>query len=508
MRGDAAPFAGGHRLWYDDQCEVCQAGVAWLRALDRGRGRVLPIPLSGVLEGTSEGPPGVEVEELLRNLHVMAPDGRLVAGAPAVAVLARLFPATWLPGAVAALPGFGWLARRLYGWVARNRYSLSRCRGGACRSARQDLVRQKAAGHAFQACRIVGWCLVTPLGTLLFARRLGTQLAMWWRTRGRTATLLEGRLSIHFLGGGMSATVSLLFGELFTMIRYGSLLVDPGGTRLARSAARHLRGQGHAVTCVAPTHAHEEHVGNLELAARLTGAPIQARPRTLPLLAAPARVGFMRALVIGQPRPLARPAALLPTHLRMAGDDGALLEVEVIETPGHCADHVSFYAPADRLLIAGDAFMGTHFSSPNDDVDHGAWILALERLVALDVEVMVEAHGHVHTRRPDVLRALEAQGLLCVASGHDPREVLQRKLDFVRWVGEQIALGREEGLAAGGIQATVFPWTQRWSYESAVQDAVAALVSGRAFGRHKVVRSFRPPAAGQGSLPAVYELRW
>jgi hydroxyacylglutathione hydrolase len=493
------------RLWYDDQCEVCQAGVAWLRALDRGRGRVEPIPLSAVVEATAAGPPGVELDALLRHLHVSAPDGRLLAGAEAVAALARLFAATWPLGTLARLPGLAWMARRLYGWVAAHRYSLSRCRGGACRSVREDIVRQQAAGRAFRACRYVGWCLITPLGALLFARRLGRQAGLWWRTRGRTATLLEGRLSLHFLGGGISSTVSILFGELFTMTRYGSLVVDPGGTRLRRSASRHLRRLRLPVTAVAPTHGHEEHVGNIELAARQTGARVWAHPRTLALLARPVDVGLMRALVIGQPRPLALPVEPLPPRLTLEGAGG--LALDVIETPGHCADHVSFYAPADKLLIAGDAFMGTHFTSPNDDVDHGAWTLALERLLELDVEVMVEAHGHVHTQRADVLRDLEAQGLAGLASRRHPRQVLQAKLDFVRWVGEQIALGAGEGLPLAGIQATVFPWTQRWSYESALPDAVAALVSGRAFGRHKIVRSFRPPD-GAGGLPAIYEVRW
>lgn len=501
MSATAAP-AVTWRLWYDDQCEVCQAGVAWLRALDRGRGRVDPVPLSAVMDGAAPGPAGVDLEALLRHLHVAAPDGRLMKGAEAVAALARLFPLTWPAGMAARLPGCAWVAGRLYGWVAAHRYSLSRCRGGACRSAREDLVRERAAARAFRACRYVGWGLVTPLGALLFLRRLGRQAALWWRTRGRTATLLDGRLSVHFLGGGASSTVSILFGELFTMVRYGSLVVDPGGTRLRRSAARHLRRMPRPVTGVAPTHGHEEHVGNVELAARRTGARVFAHARTAPLLARPIDVGFMRALVIGQPRPLALPVEPLPPRLVLAGGE----VLEVIETPGHCADHVSFYAPADRLLIAGDAFMGTHFTSPNDDVDHHTWIAALERLLQLDIDVMVEAHGHVHTERADVLRALEAQGLGAIASRQPPRRVLQAKLDFVRWVGEQIALGAGEGLGAAGIQATVFPWTQRWSYESAVQDAVASLVSGRAFGRHKIVRSFRPP--GDGSLPAVYELRW
>jgi glyoxylase-like metal-dependent hydrolase (beta-lactamase superfamily II)/predicted DCC family thiol-disulfide oxidoreductase YuxK len=491
------------RLWYDDQCEVCQAGVAWLRWLDRGRGRVDPIQLSRALE---EGAlPRAGVEELSRHLHVAAPDGRLLVGASAVAALARLFALTTPVGRLAQLPGLAWLADRLYGWVAANRYSLSRCRGGACTSVRQDLVQEQGARGAFRICRTVGAGLIAPLAALAFARRLGRQARLWARTRGRTATLLDGRLSIHFLGGGPSGTVSLLFGELFTAVRYGTVLIDPGGTRMRRSLKRHLAPRPERIASVVPTHLHEEHVGNLDLAAELTGAAVVAHPRALPLLPAPPRIGLMRALVIGQPRPLRAPASALGCWI--ACGFGESERLEVIETPGHCPEHVSLYSARDRLLIAGDAFMGTHFSSPNDDVDHRAWITALERLLALPIDVMVEAHGHVHTLRGDVLRDLEACGLACIASRRDPHELLWAKLDFLRWVGEQLALGAREGLPARAVAATVFPWTQRWSYETVLQDALAALVSGRAFGRHKLVRSFRSPAAADGELPWVYELR-
>ncbi len=489
------------RLWYDDQCEVCQAGVAWLRWLDRGRQRVDPIPLSRALEER----PLPSVEELSRHLHVAAPDRRLLVGAPAVAALARLFALTAPVGWLAQLPGLAWLSARLYGWVAANRYSLSRCRGGACSSVRQDLVREHDARGAFRICRTVGVGLVAPLAALAFVRRLGRQARLWARTRGRTVRLLDGRLSIHFLGGGVSGTVSLLFGELFTAVRYGTALIDPGGPRMRRSLRRHLARRPDGITSVVPTHLHEEHVGNLDLAAELTGAAIRAHSRALPLLPAPPRIGLMRALVIGQPRPLRAPASALGRWL--ACGLGESERLEVIETPGHCPEHISLYSARDRLLIAGDAFMGTHFSSPNDDVDHRAWIGALERLLALPIDVMVEAHGHVHTRRDDVLRDLEACGLACLASRREPHELLRAKLDFLRWVGEQLALGARDGLPARAVAATVFPWTQRWSYESVVQDALAAMVSGRAFGRHKLIRSFRSPVSADGELPWVYELR-
>ncbi len=492
------------RVWYDDQCEVCQAGLAWLRRLDRRGGRVLAVPLSGSLEETLELPSGASLDDLLRNIHVEAPGGRVLVGAQAVAALARLFPATWIAGAVASLPGFARLSAWLYRWVASNRYSLSRCRGGACRSVRVDALRGKLSRSAFRTCRIVGVAAISPLAATHFVRRLARQFRNWWRTRGRTVELFEGRLSLSFLGGGPSFTVPLLFGELFTLIRYGSLVVDPGGTRMKRAAARQIRGMQGKVSCVVPTHAHEEHCGNLELAAGILGAPIRAHPRAIPLLVAPPRIGPMRSLVIGQPRPV--DSVIEPLAETLDPGDGQILQV--IETPGHCAEHISLYAPRDRLLIAGDAFMGTHFSSPNDDVDHQSWIASLERLLELEIEVLVEAHGHVHTLRADVLQELERAGLAGLVSRRDPRELLREKLDFLRWVGQQIELGEREGLPPRGIRATVFPWTQRWSYESAAQDALASWVSGRAFGRHKVVRSFRSPHGQREDLPLVYELRW
>jgi len=489
------------RLWFDDQCEVCQAGVTWLRRLDR-HGRVDAIPLSKDAAAERAPPSHVPAEALLKHLHVVTPDGELLRGAAAVAGLARLFPITWLFGFVASLPGFSLLATVLYDWIASNRYSLSRCRGGACQTARVDILEKKA-GHAFRLCHALGWTAVAPLSLVIYVGRIARQYQLWRATRKRVVHLLNGRLSIFFLSGGLSWLVGVLFGELFTAVQYEALLVDPGGSRMKTSILRHLRSQRKKPSVAVATHAHEEHCGNLEAVARaedirnLATASAISALKDLPLLP------FMRRLVIGQPERISR-IDILPSCLRLQNET----EVVVVPTPGHCAEHVSLFIPSEKLLIAGDAFMGTHFLSPNDDVDHHAWITTLESLSRLDIEVMVEAHGHVHTLRTDVLGELEKSGLGLIASRRSPRELIQSKLEFVQWINEQIILGEHEGLSPHGLQATVFPWTQRWSYETWIQDSFAALLSGREFGRHKVVRSFRPPQPGVSALPLVFELRW
>ena len=48
---------------------------------------------------------------------------------------------------------------------------------------------------------------------------------------------------------------------------------------------------------------------------------------------------------------------------------------------------------------------------------------------------MIEAHGHVHTLREDVLLELERAGFSSITSRRNPKELLRQKLEFLRWVG-------------------------------------------------------------------------
>src|SRR5690242_16367037 len=96
------------RVYYDDQCEICQAGVSWLRVLDRGRQLVRPIAL-----GSATLPQGLGLEDCLRQLHVVTASETLV-GWKAVARLARLFGWTWIIGALGAVPPFSWIGGFLY----------------------------------------------------------------------------------------------------------------------------------------------------------------------------------------------------------------------------------------------------------------------------------------------------------------------------------------------------------------------------------------------------------
>jgi len=130
-----------YRVVYDGQCEICQACVSWLKTLDH-QSKTICLPISA--EVLSKVDSRLNLDDCLRQLHVVTPEGAILVGWDAVACLARLFPPTWLIGVVGQRFPFRNAGRLLYGFVAKNRYSLSKCRGGACQVARPEAVRQQA----------------------------------------------------------------------------------------------------------------------------------------------------------------------------------------------------------------------------------------------------------------------------------------------------------------------------------------------------------------------------
>ena len=68
------------------------------------------------------------------------------------------------------------------------------------------------------------------------------------------------------------------------------------------------------------------------------------------------------------------------------------LEAEVWETPGHCADHISYWFAADRALFAGDTLFTLGCGRVLDSTYEALWT-SLERIVALPDEAKVYS-GH------------------------------------------------------------------------------------------------------------------
>jgi glyoxylase-like metal-dependent hydrolase (beta-lactamase superfamily II) len=151
------------------------------------------------------------------------------------------------------------------------------------------------------------------------------------------------------------------------------VVIDPGPALADHLDAIEVNLGDLEVAAICITHYHPDHAaGAAELALRLA-APLAATPESAQL------------------------AELEPPEIPLSpgstvGFGGGRLEV--VATPGHCADHVCYYWPEAKALFAGDVILGegTSMIAPPEG-DMAAYMKTLDRLVGLDLDVIYPGHG-------------------------------------------------------------------------------------------------------------------
>jgi len=159
------------------------------------------------------------------------------------------------------------------------------------------------------------------------------------------------------------------------------VVVDPGAAdeqeceRLVRVIERRCE-LGHRPVAVLLTHGHRDHIGGAGRLARTLGVPIRAHPRILAALPTD---------------PAGPPLDAL--------EDGAELDLDGLTlrtyyTPGHALDHLAFFLPQRRALIAGDLVSGisTILIDPQTG-DMGRYLASLRAMDELDCKLLLPAHG-------------------------------------------------------------------------------------------------------------------
>jgi predicted DCC family thiol-disulfide oxidoreductase YuxK len=110
-------------LIYDAECPMCRASALWLMRLALSRGRLEILPCRSSVRAARF--PQISEEACLTAMQLVLPGGDVRTGADAVPeLLRRIRGLGWLAG-LFALPGMRPLARRVYGWIARNRMKIS-----------------------------------------------------------------------------------------------------------------------------------------------------------------------------------------------------------------------------------------------------------------------------------------------------------------------------------------------------------------------------------------------
>lgn len=128
---DRSDCGRGYVLLYDGECAFCRAGsLRLVRLAPPGAVRRVDMHQPGVLDRC-----GVDAEACGRAMHLVAPDGRVYAGAEAVAATLSIRSGMRLVLWVYRLPGVRQACDAAYGWVARNRYRLMGVARDPCEGA-------------------------------------------------------------------------------------------------------------------------------------------------------------------------------------------------------------------------------------------------------------------------------------------------------------------------------------------------------------------------------------
>lgn len=205
------------------------------------------------------------------------------------------------------------------------------------------------------------------------------------------------------------------------------LLFDSGFVRARKDLKRALGER--RVEQVANTHAHEDHFGNNTWLSKTFEAQVYAPEASLEDMLHPERVaarGYQRRIwgipEVSRARPL-----------------GGTIETgsyrfDVIATPGHSADHVSFFEPEQGWLFSGDLFLSYKVRIARPFENANDLISSLERV-----------------------RELKPSKLFCYHRGYvaEPDQALETKIDFMKSLRDGVRNLSEHGLSPREIAKSV-----------------------------------------------------
>ena len=151
-----------------------------------------------------------------------------------------------------------------------------------------------------------------------------------------------------------------------------ALLIDPGDEpETLKTALEELQA---TVAAILITHCHFDHVGAVKAMAEATKAPVYC----------PAGEVFMLEDINSFAFPGLSFENYTPEHTVSGGDKLHLagFEIDVIGTPGHSPDHVSYSIAAEKALFSGDVlFQGSIGRTDLPGCDHDLLMRSIQKLL-------------------------------------------------------------------------------------------------------------------------------
>jgi glyoxylase-like metal-dependent hydrolase (beta-lactamase superfamily II) len=215
-------------------------------------------------------------------------------------------------------------------------------------------------------------------------------------------------------------------------------VVDPGPESEAHLRALTAAIGGRPAEAILLTHTHKDHSA---LARRLkaeTGAPLWFGGRHRP--SRPKRWALERDPVAGD-----SDYDLVPDRVLADGERLTIggTEIEVLATPGHCRNHLSFGLVGTDILLSGDHVMGWNSTLvPVPDGSMADYLASLEKLIAAPYSRYLPAHGGPIADGIGYAKALLAhremrneQMRMAVRAGvRSLKEIRRRLYPFLPWL--------------------------------------------------------------------------
>lgn len=184
----------------------------------------------------------------------------------------------------------------------------------------------------------------------------------------------------------------------------GSVFVlDPGPDDSSHLAALRQAIGGRTVEAIVLTHTHRDHTALVKRLREATGAPVWFGGRHRP--------SRQQRLFEFDPVAADSDWKLVPDRVLAEGERIATggVALEVIATPGHCANHLAFGVVGTPWLLTGDHIMGWNSTLvPVPDGSMADYLRSLEKVIGLAYQRYIPAHGGPIADGPAYARALLA----------------------------------------------------------------------------------------------------
>lgn len=206
------------------------------------------------------------------------------------------------------------------------------------------------------------------------------------------------------------------------------ILIDTGCKHTSEEFVNFLSGK--KIRLAVNTHHHEDHVGANLLVRQNFGVSIYAHPEAIPLINRVPMLNPYQEMVWGFPDP----SEVHPLPGKIKTEKYVFT---IMETPGHCKDHVVLFEPGKGWCFTGDLFVSENQKVLRADEDINEIARSVEKL--LDIK----------TGRLVLFTSIGAVV-------EDGRKALRAYLDYLRDLSRKVRRLDKEGMPAGAIRDRIF----------------------------------------------------